>query len=185
MIRIHLLVQHEQAGCIAETKLVWTGVIFNSRRLVNHLQTVGCLTCIARLCIKIFWRPKRGFEQTPLNPPAYGPELCTMMHVRVKEATTVYNIHVHYKQFCVMFSHVLFLWIHKPGVQIPYTLTGLGEANFVAAAIQCTCSLLPYLYTVTSQPGLKKSHDRQKFCLFEDRSDGLRGRLDSSVPANF
>ena len=37
-------------------------------KLVDHLQTVGHLKCIAGLCIKYFEAKAGGFEQTPSNP---------------------------------------------------------------------------------------------------------------------
>ena len=44
--RIHLLVLHEQMGCIAAAKLVWTVVILNEVKLVDHLQSVAQLDCV-------------------------------------------------------------------------------------------------------------------------------------------
>ena len=46
-------------------------------RLVDRFQMVGHLKCALSAVYKIFWRPKRGFKRTPLEPPrtplTYGP----------------------------------------------------------------------------------------------------------------
>ena len=64
---IHLLVLHEQMGCIAATKLVWTAVILNEVKLVDHLQSVAHLIYTAGWCIESF-EAKRGVQAKPLNP---------------------------------------------------------------------------------------------------------------------
>ena len=72
---IHPLVLHGQMGCIAAaTKLVWTAVILNEVKLVDHLQSVAHLMYTAGRCRKYF-EAKGGFERTcsnPPPPPAYG-----------------------------------------------------------------------------------------------------------------
>ena len=49
---LHPLVLHEQTGCIAATKLVWTAVILNGSEASGPL-TNSRAQCIARRCIHI------------------------------------------------------------------------------------------------------------------------------------
>ena len=64
VVRIHLLVLHERAGCIAATKLMDSG----DSHWQRSLQTVRHLKCIAGQCIKSF-EPKKGVRANPFEPP--------------------------------------------------------------------------------------------------------------------
>ena len=69
MVRIHLLVLHEQTGCIAAAKLVRTAVILNGREASGPLTNSREFKIIAGWCVKSL-EAKRGVQA---NPPAYGP----------------------------------------------------------------------------------------------------------------
>ena len=74
--RIHSLLLHEQVGCIAATELVWTAVIDNGSELIDQLQMVGHLKCIAIQCIKPFGGQKGCSSEPPwipIPPCAYRP----------------------------------------------------------------------------------------------------------------